>query len=74
MVKMFEDLEIEICCFSPLLSSTFQLPGEGVGGGWGLPAFSFSYIFIYFSHRVSRCNIMFIHGELSIIDTQMEPS
>lgn len=32
------------------------------GGGGGLSFFSFSYIFIYFSHRPARCNIMFIHG------------
>lgn len=47
---------------SPRFSSTLQLPGEGVGGGGRLSVFSFSYIFIYFSHRVSRCSIMFIHG------------
>lgn len=41
-----------------------QTPWGGYGKGCvgGFSVFSFSYIFIYFSHRVSSCNIMFIHG------------
>lgn len=58
--KMFEDLEISICCFHPSQFNS-QTPWRGCGSGWR-SVFSFSYIFIYFSHRASHCNIMFIHG------------
>jgi hypothetical protein len=44
--KMFEDLEIQICCFSPLLSSA-QTPWGGSGRGGESQSFLLSATFLY---------------------------